>query len=150
MKGKKPQFVRGHERIALSPAPFPQNFIEAGGRSDGTRQGESKIVHFRQLFGEAPGRLFSPDTEGKKRDLVRSPGHEPQGGSSTSFLYLRGNVRTTMISESQISSTFVTPTRSPVLTNGVRSIPLNNCLKVPLKNDKTGLIRYSLSGMVPN
>jgi len=78
--------ARPRRKISLTPPLSSKGHRTAGRHS--TRQGESKIVHFRQLFRKALGTLFSPDIEGQKRDLARSSGQEPQGGSSHFSLYL--------------------------------------------------------------
>ena len=98
---------------------------QSAGRSNGTGQGESKIVHFRQLFRKGLGTLFPLDTEGESAHGACITGHDPQDGSSHFFLYLCAHTRRTMISESQISSTFVTLTpktgeRSPLRKQSAR------------------------------
>jgi hypothetical protein len=100
----------------------------------------SKIVHFRQLFGEGLRRPFSLDVQGKSGEMACRPGQEPQGGSSRLFLYLHRNTRTMMISESQISSTFVSPTSSLSPGEWGALCPWENCRKDSLTDEERGLI----------
>src|SRR5208283_24028 len=82
--GKRPT-VRARPRgISLTP-PLSSKGHRSAGRSDGTRQGASRIVHFRQLFRKALGSPFSLDVEGKSREGACFTGQEPKEGPSSHF-----------------------------------------------------------------
>jgi hypothetical protein len=111
MKGKEPRFEQVHGGISLSAVRFPQKVIEAQTGVMVRGRESQKSSTFVNYSGRLSGGHFPLMLKGK---AVK--GHAPWGRSQKRAhcllsLYLRRNRRIGIISENQISSTFVTLTR---------------------------------------
>ena len=84
-EGKRTTVRASPRRILSFSGPLSSKGHRSAGRSNGTRQGGSKIVHFRQLFRKALGRPFSLDAEGKSRKWACATGQGPKEGPSFLF-----------------------------------------------------------------